>query len=261
MSRFLLLTLLCVSSAGLAQQPFELQADVDEKLGAMVPLEKTFTTHEGKRVRLSDVVLGETPTVLILTWFECPMLCGLVLKGVANTVSLLGQPPGESYRLLSISFDPRDTVPNAVRKRQATLEATDLSPETAHWPFLIGSDSSINALTDAIGFRYAWEPSTKQFTHPAVIVVLTPEGRVSRYLYGIDFPLRDFRLSISEASLGHTLSTVERVLLTCFRYDPASRRYGLAITTFLRAGGTLILVGVLSGFVILRRREKKRGEK
>lgn len=255
----LLLALVVIPLASLAE-PFEMKADIEEKLGAMLPLELPFTTQDGVPVQLKDIIIGSTPTVLILTWFECPMLCGLVLKGVINAVDSFGRSPGDGYRLLAVSFDARDTVPNAVRKREATLEALDNHSSAIDWPFLIGSEASINALTEAIGFRYAWEPSTKQFAHPAVVVVITPDGRISRYLYGIDFPARDFKLSIAEASLGHTLSTVDRVLLTCFRYDPASRRYGWAIVTFLRTGGSLILIGLVSGFVLLRRRERKRGE-
>lgn len=229
---------------------FESQADVVERLGESVPLEVAFTTSEGLPVRLGDLVRGDTPTVLVLTWYECPMLCGLVLKGVIDAAAKLDA--DHPYRLLTVSFDPRDTVPNARRKQQST-QAAMKSPRD--WPFLVGGEESIRALTEAVGFRYAWEPSTKQFAHPAVVVVLTPDGRVSRYLYGIDYGARDLRLALAEASQGRTVSTLDRVMLTCFRYDPATRRYGLAIRTFLRTGAGLIFVGLLVGFVWLRRKE------
>lgn len=239
-----------------AAAPFELNADVEERLGETVPLEAPFTRADGTKVRLGELVRGDTPTILVLTWFECPMLCGLVLKGVTDAITSLGRAPGDGYRLLTVSFDPRDTVPNAVRKQESTLEALSPRPQ---WPFLIGSQASIDALTNAVGFRYAWEPGSEQFAHPAVVVVLTPDGRVARYLYGIDYGPRDLRLALAEASLGHTVSTVDRVLLTCFRYDPATRRYGFAIVTFLRSGAALILVSLVVGFVWLRRRERVRG--
>lgn len=234
----------------LALMVFEAQADVVEKLGDAVPFEATFTTSDGEQVRLGDLVRGDTPTVLVLTWYECPMLCGLVLKGVVDATAGLDAPIG--YRLLTVSFDPKDTVPNAHRKQQATLAAMAAPRD---WPFLIGHEDSIRALTDAVGFRYAWEPSTKQFTHPAVAMVLTPDGRVARYLYGIDYGARDLRLSLIEASKGHTVSTLDRVMLTCFRYDPTTRRYGWAITTFLRTGAAVLLLALVAGFVWLRRQE------
>jgi protein SCO1/2 len=238
-------------------QPIETQADVDEHLGAALPLELPFTGADGRALRLGDVVRGETPTVLVLSWFECPMLCSLVLRGVVAGVDGLGRAPGDGYRLLTVSFDPRDTVANAQRKQASTLEALPERPSPERWPFLVGPAASIDALTAAVGFRYAWEPATKQFAHPAVIVVLTPDGRVSRYLYGVEFGGRDLRLALAEASLGHTVSTVDRVLLTCFHYDPATRRYGFAIALFLRTGATLVALALGLTLVRLRRRERR----
>lgn len=243
---------------GQTLQPFEQQAAIVERLGAPVPLGERFTTADGQSVLLADVLSKEKPTLLVLSWFECPMLCGLVLKGVVNALQTLERAPGDGYRVVTVSFDPRDTVISAAKKRDSTFDAFDARPKSSEWPFLIGDARAIESLTSSVGFQYAWESGSQQFAHPAAAIVITPQGRVSRYLYGIDYSVRDLRLALAEASLEHTRSTPDRLLLTCFRYDPATRRYGLAISWFLRAGGSVCLFALLVLLFRLRRTEARR---
>jgi protein SCO1/2 len=183
------------------------------------------------------------------------MLCGLVLRGVVSAVQESSARAGVDFRLVTVSFDPRDVPANAARKQQSVFGALGDTLPASAWPFLSGDANTIDRLTAALGYRVAFEPSSKQYVHPAAIVVLNPDGRISRYLYGVEFPSRDFRLAIAEAREGRGGPAFDRVLLTCFRFDPATRRYGFAIKAFLRTGAALVAVALVVGLVRLRRRE------
>ena len=235
-------------------------ADVEEHLGARLDGSLSFKDTEGRDVRLSEVFTGEKPVLLVLAYYHCPMLCGLVLRGTAQGLSDLGWTPGREYRVLTVSFDPRDTTPAAREKRQSTLVGLGrplASPD--EWPFLTGDEASIRSLADTLGFRFAYDARVDAYAHPAAIFALTPDGRVSRYLYGVEFSARDLRLALTEAGEGRTGSFVDRVLLTCYRFDPASRRFGPYITGFMRVGGALILavVGTLVGALLLVERRRR----
>jgi protein SCO1 len=223
------------------------QADVEERLGAPVPLDLAFRDEGGRAVKLRDY--AGKPIVLVLAYYRCPMLCGLVLQGTLKALGKIGLPAGE-YRFVSVSFDPADTPDNArlARDKQGAKDAA----------FLVGDARSIAALTGAVGFRYVWDDATQQFAHPSIVVVLTGDGRISRYLYGVEPAPRDLRLALLEAGEGKIGSLVDRVILACYRWDPSSRRYGAAIQGFVRIGSFLIFVVVVSGLALLWRRDRRR---
>jgi protein SCO1/2 len=183
-------------------------------------------------------------------YYQCPSLCSLVLSGVVRAAAGMSLKPGKDYDVIAISFDPRDNAVIAHDKRQAYLDQYH-HPETAEgWHFLIGPDSSSKAIADAVGFHYAYDPISNQYAHASGIMVLTPEGRVSRYFYGIDYPARDVKLGLIEAS-GNTIgSAIDAVQLFCFHYNPATGKYGLLITNVLRLSG-IATVGVLAVFMLV----------
>ncbi|UQA54575.1 SCO family protein [Polyangium aurulentum] len=247
-----------------ALAPAARRADVDEKLGASIPPRITLTDEQGAIVTTAEVLGGDVPVILVLAYYRCPMLCPLLQDGVSRGLGEAGYRPGRDYRLVTVSIDPKDKPYDASKRRDALMAKLGAPPGDGV-RFLVGNAVATGALADAVGFRYAYDPSTDQYAHPAVVTVLAPGGRVSRYLYGLEPPARDLRLSIVEAAQGKIGRIVDRVLLTCYRYDPATRRYGPYIAGFFRIGALLILATVGTGlglFWRLERRAKKHvGEK
>jgi protein SCO1 len=231
-----------------AQLPPALQnVEIEEKLGAQLPLDVRFTTQDGAAVRLGDLVPRDRPVVLSLVYYNCPMLCGLVLTGTARGMRESGLELGKDFDAITLSFDPSDTTATAAERQRGYLQAFGKPEAKKAWTFLTGSDPGIHAVTDAVGFKYAYDEKTKQFAHAAAIFVLTPGGRVSRYLYGVDFPSKDLRLALVEASEGRVGTSFDRLLLTCFRYDPASRKYEPYVMGVVRVA----LLGVLGGLGVM----------
>jgi protein SCO1 len=220
------------------------QVDIDEHLGARLPAQLTFTDSDGRAVRLGDY-FGK-PVVLTLAYYRCPMLCDLVLRGVADAVKDL------DFHALTVSIDPKDRPAAASLKQHNLLQA--IGRTRADWPFLVGEKEQIARLASACGFGYSYDDRTDQYAHPAAAIILTPDGRISRYLYGINFRPFDVRLALAEAARGRTGGIVDRVLLTCFRYDPATRRYAWAVRGALRMTALLTLLAFGGGLVLLRRR-------
>lgn len=243
------------------QLPPALQdVEIVEKLGAALPAGASFTAEDGTPVRLGDLVRRrERPTVISLVYYSCPMLCGLVLTGLARGMKETGLVLGKDYDAVTVSFDPRDTTKAAGERQRVMLQSVGRPDAAASWRFLTGSEPEIRAVTEAVGFKYAYDEKTKQYAHAAAIVVATPDGRVSRYLYGVEFPAKDLRLALVEASQGRVGTSFDRLLLTCYRYDPASRRYEPYALGFVRVA----MLGVLGGLAVMLgvfwRRELKRG--
>jgi len=235
-----------------------LEADIEERLGHRVDPSLAFTDADGRTVHLGDRGSGGQPVVLVLAYYRCPMLCGLVLHGVVEGMKKLDWQLGREYRAVTVSFDPRDT-PAAAEQKQASALAGLGRPAVrgGDWPFLVGQESSIRALAEAVGFRYAYDARTDQYAHPAAAIILTPDGRVSRYLYGVTFSARDLRLALLEAGEGKIGTIVDRLILTCYRYDPATRAYGPFIVGFMRIGGVVILLVVLGLVLVLLRAERR----
>jgi protein SCO1/2 len=233
---------------------------IDEKLGEALPLDARFTAEDGSAVRLGDVVAKGRPTVLALVYFNCPMLCGLVLTGISRAMRETGLTLGKDFNALTISFDPADTPAVAAERQHGYLQAFGQPGAKRAWHFLTGAQPDITAVADAVGFRYAYDARTKQFAHPAAIFVITGDGHVSRYFYGVEFPPHDLRLALVEAGQGRVGTSFDRLLLTCYRYDPASRAYTPYALGFLRIAmaGVLVGLGVVLG-IFWRREWKRRG--
>lgn len=227
------------------------QADVTEHLGAQVP-DAVFTDTDGHQVHLRDSFDGTHPVLLVLAYYECPQLCSLVLDGAVAAMKRLDWTAGDQYRVLTVSFDDREHPDQAARKRaQVTGKLGN-----DHWPFLVGDAPAIASLTDALGFHFVRVNGA--IAHPAVAFVLTPDGTISRYLYGTDYAPRDLKLALLEASDGRTGSFGDKILMRCFEYDPATRRYGLFVTRFMRIGAAIIFAIVLLMLRAFWKHERRR---
>lgn len=226
------------------------QVDIVERLGAKLPLDAEFRDTTGAWRPLSSYLAAGRPVVLSFAYFDCPMLCSLVLSGLTRAMRQLGLKLGRDFDALTVSFDPADDFRVAAKKRRGYLQELDFTDSGPVWPFLTGQPDSIRRLTDALGFRYAPVPHSREFAHAAAIYVITPDGEVSRYLYGVSFPARDLKLAIVEASAGRVGSSFDRLLLRCYRYDPASRRYALFVSGYFRVAGVVVLA--LVGGTIFR---------
>ena len=234
--------------------------DVVEKLGERIPGELRFVDAAHADFALGEAFGRGKPVVLSLVYFECPMLCSLVEKGLVKGLNETGLVLGKDYLALTVSFSPRDTPQKAAEAQRGYLQQLSKKegdPERS-WAFLTGGDQEIRSLAEALGFLYRWDAQTQQYEHPAVSMVLTPDGRISRYLYGIEYSSRDLRLAVVEASQGRVGTTLDRVLLKCFRYDPASRRYRVVAVNFVRAGAFCVFLALACGLAVLWRQEAKR---
>jgi protein SCO1 len=227
----------------------------DQKLGDRLPLDATFRDETGKEVRLGDY-FGTKPVVLSLVYYQCPMLCTLSLNGLAGALEVLSFVPGQEFEVVTVSFDPKEGPVLAAAKKKAYMARYKRSEAERGWHFLTGSKESVDALTKAVGFRYVWDADTKQFAHPAGMLVATPEGRVSHYLFGVEYSPKDLRLALVDAAGGKIGNTVDQVLLFCYQYDPKTGRYSASILSVLRllAVATVLAIG---GFILttsMRRR-------
>jgi protein SCO1/2 len=224
----------------------------DQRLNQPLPLELTFTDETGTPVKLGDY-FTDRPVILVLVYYRCPMLCTLVLNGLVNAMKTTPLTLGKDYRVVTVSFDPRETWQLAAAKRENYLVQYDQPGGGEGWHFLTGKPESINPLTTATGFRYVYDAEKDQYLHASGIVVATPGGKISRYLYGIEFPSRDLRLALVEASENKIGSPVDQVLLYCFHYDPAAGKYTATVMNFVRAGGVLTFAAVIGLVWFLRR--------
>jgi protein SCO1/2 len=226
----------------------------DPHPGATVPLDLTFQDETGGSVRLADYV-GQRPVVLSLNYFTCPNLCPLTVQ---NLASALGDVPfalGEQFTVLTISIDPTDTPELAREKKRDYLRPYPGPGVETGWHFLTGDQEAISRLTDTIGFRYLFDAERHEYAHPAGVVVLTPDGRIARYLYGLDFPPNDLRLALAEAGQQQIATPVDRVLLLCYHYDPETGRYSSLVLGATRAGGAATLAGLGLLLGVLWRRD------
>jgi protein SCO1/2 len=240
-----------------APPPGVQELDVVEHLGAQVPLDLVFRDTDGVPVRLGDWVRGDKPILLTTGYFRCPVMCGLALRGVAAGVKDLGWQAGDEFRLLTISFDAREDPRLAKERQRTVVHVTDGRATPATWPFWTGAQGSIDVLLDVLGTKVVRDPATGQLAHTAVSFVLTPDGRISRYLYGLEPRALDLKLALVEASEGKTGTTVDRLLLRCFKYDPALRRFAPFLLTYFRVGGLMLLLGLGTWIVLLLRREHR----
>ncbi len=232
----------------------------DQRLGAQAPLDLPFRDEVGRTVTLREYVGGK-PVLLVPAYYECPMLCTLVLNGVVSALRALPFDVGREFRVVTVSFNPAEPSDLAAAKKAHYLAQYRRPGADAAWHFLVGDESSIRPLMQAIGFRYAWDPVAKQYAHASGLVVLTPGGRLSHYFYGVEFPPRDLRLALVEASGERIGSMVDQLLLFCFHYDPATGRYSRVALTAVRAGGVLTMAALGAFIWIMLRRDAARGRR
>lgn len=216
---------------------------IDQKLDQQVPLDLVFRDEFGRQAPLSTYFKSGKPVVLALVYYQCPMLCSMILNGVESSLKAVSLNPGRDFEVLAVSFDPADTTELAASKKASYLKRYNRPGTSNGWHFMTGDEANIKALTHAVGFRYKYDEATKQFAHASAIMVLTPEGRVSRYFYGVEYPPRDLRLGLVEASMNKIGSPVDQILLFCFHYDPATGKYGAIAMNIVRfAGATFTLI-------------------
>lgn len=222
----------------------------DQRLGEEVPLDVELTDSEGRAVRLGDL-FGERPVLIAPVYFNCPMLCPLVLDGVVRNLKPLTFDPGVHMEVVAVSFDPREKPADAAKARARVLERYGRSGTEGGWHFLTGDAESVSRLMSALGFRYKWDEETQQFAHVGGIVLATPEGTISRYFLGVDFPPKDLRLALVDASDGGIGTLAEQVFLYCFKYDPVLGKYSAVVLNLVKIGGvmTLLVLGVFFFFV------------
>jgi len=228
----------------------------DQNLGASVPLDLPLRDEAGKTIHLRDY-LGKRPVVLSLVYFDCPMLCGMTTDGLVRSLRALRLSVGKDFEVLSVSFDPRETPEMASAKKGPVMRQYGRAGAAEGWHFLTGESTSLAALTKSVGFRYVWDAEQKQFAHATGIVVLTPEGRVARYFFGIEYPAKDLRLGLVEASEEKIGNVVDQLLLLCYHYDPKVGRYTAAVRNLLRGGAVLTIAAVAALVLTLLRREKR----
>ncbi|HKV26266.1 MAG TPA: SCO family protein [Candidatus Acidoferrum sp.] len=223
-------------------------------LNAKLPLDLPFTDETGRSVQLKEYFTNR-PVVLALVYYGCPMLCDQLQEGLVGSLRMLSFTPGKDYQVVFVSFDPRDTLTIAAQKKAEAVKQFH-RPETADgWHFLTGTPDSIRALTQAANFRYSFDQKSGLFAHASGIMLLTPDGRISRYFYGVEYPSREIRLGLVDASAGKIGTVVDHVLLYCFQYDPSTAKYSASILKILRLGGVLTIVCIVAGILIFRRRE------
>jgi protein SCO1/2 len=232
------------------------QVGYDQRLGAQAPLDRPFVDEAGRAVRLGDYFPqgGRRPVLLVMAYYHCPMLCDMVLTAVAGSLKTLTFTPGQQYDVVVASIDPHETPQQAAESRHRTIRRFGRTGTEAGWHFLTGPQESISALAASVGFRYVYDAKRNEFAHAAGIVILTPEGRVSRYLYGLDYAPRDVRLALIESADHKIGSLADQALLYCFHYDPSIGRYSAMTMRLIRVGGALTLLGVILMITLLRRR-------
>lgn len=227
---------------------------IDQKLNVQVPLDLTFRDELGHTVPLSTYFRSGKPVVLAPVYYRCPMLCTQILNGLASSLKAVSFNPGQEFEVVAFSFDPKDTVELAAAKKEMYLRRYGRANTANGWHFLTGDDPNIKALMDAVGFHYKYDPATDQYAHASGVMIITPEGRLSKYFYGVEYAPRDIRLGLVEASLNKIGTPVDRILLFCYHYDPTTGKYGaVALSTLRIAAGGFVLAAGAFLFLMLRR--------
>jgi protein SCO1/2 len=235
--------------------PILSKVTIDQKLSEQLPLDLPFTDETGREVRLGDY-FGKRPVILALVYYECPMLCTQVLNGLVSALGVMNFEPGREFDVIAVSFNPREGPGLASQKKAAYMDRYK-RPETAGgWHFLTGTEASIKALTDAVGFRYEYDDKIKQYAHPAAIEIVTPKGVISKYFYGIEYSARDIRFGLIEASEERIGTLIDDFVMFCYHYDPATGKYGAAVLRLVRLGGIATVLAFLTFLAVSLRRER-----
>jgi protein SCO1 len=235
--------------------PAQLQnVGFEPQLNAQLPLNTNFRDESGRDVKLREYFHGK-PVVLALVYYGCPMLCNQVEQGVVGTLKMLSFNAGRDYQVVFVSFDPRETPDMAAQKKTAALSRYGRPEAASGWHFLTGKEDSIRALTSAANFRYSFDEKHNLFAHASGIMLITPDGRISRYFYGVEYPSRDVRLGLVDASAGKIGTPIDHLLLYCFQYNPETARYSATVLKIVRLGGILTIFSIVAGILLFRRRD------
>jgi protein SCO1/2 len=234
------------------------QVGIEQRLGESIPLGLKFTDESGREVQLAEYFHQKRPVLLALVYYDCPMLCNQVLNGATSALSVLKFNVGQEFDVLAVSFDPRETPEIAAAKKKVYLDRYKRPGAEGGWHFLTGSPDSIQALTKAVGFRYVWDEKTSQFAHGSGLMLLTPEGKLAQYYYGIEYAPKDLRWGIIEASQEKIGTVVDQVLLYCYHYDPTTGKYGFVAMRAMRIGGALTVLALGTFMIVNFRRDAKR---
>ena len=253
----ILILVSCLGTPLFAQQGPDLldKIGLDQKLNSQVPLNLEFVNESGETVRLADY-FGKKPVVLTLVYYECPMLCTLILNGTVRALRAMDFSAGQEFDVVTVSINPRETPELAVEKKRQYLDSYRREGAEGGWHFLTGREDQIRALADAVGYRYAYDPESGQYAHASGIMVLTPQGKVARYFYGVEYSSRDLRLGLIEAADERIGSPVDQVLLLCYHYNPLTGKYSFAIMSVLRVAGVLTIIAIAGLMIFFIRRER-----
>lgn len=264
LSSLLVLVLVLAGSSAVAapfggDTPPELEGiEITDKSGETVPGNIALVDEAGETVTLGTYFGSSRPLVVQLVYYDCPMLCSLVMNGFVESAKELDWVPGRDYEVISVSFDPRDTPEMAAAKKKSYVASLEKPGSEIGWHFLTGDEESVRALADHLGFAYRWLPEKKEFSHAAGMFVLTPDGKISRTLYGISFPSKDLRFSLMEASEGRLGSPMDKLLLYCFQYDPETHKYAMVAVNVMKLGGLLTVLGIGIFLAVNWTRERRR---
>src|SRR5580700_3091075 len=235
--------------------PAQLQnVGFDPQLNAQIPLDLPFVDENGSNVQLRDY-FKQKPVVLAFVYYGCPMLCNQVEQGVVGALRMLSFTPGRDYEVVFVSFDPRESADMAAQKKKSALDHFNRPATAGGWHFLTGRQDSIDTVAKAANFRYNFNAKSNLFAHASGIMILTPDGRISRYFYGIEYSGRDMRLGLVDASAGKIGTPIDHVLLFCYQYDPSSATYSASILKIVRLAGILTVFGIVIAILVFRRRE------
>lgn len=239
--------------------PELMKIDVEEHLGDNIPLDLQFLDEAGNRVTLADYFNQGKPVMMMMGYYECPMLCNLVFNGVADGVEALGWNPGDKFQIVTVSIDPTETPQLAQAKKKNYMESMGLNENDGGWHFLVGDEAQSAALAEALGFEYYYIDEKDQYAHPAVVFLLTEDGKISRYLYGLEYKQNDLKLGLLEASEGKVGSTIDKIILYCYHYDPDAGSYVVFAGNVMKLGGAIVLVlmVILIGGLWWKERRKK----
>lgn len=236
------------------------EVGIDQKLNEQIPLDAVFRDENGQEVKLGKFFNNGKPVVLALVYYECPMLCNEVLNGLVRGLKGMNGDAGKDFDVVAISFNPKETSELAKSKKQGYVERYGRAGTENGWHFLVGDQSSIDAVTKAVGFKYAYDEATKQYVHIGGIQILTPEGKLSRYLYGVEYAPKDIKFGLIESAENKIGTPVEQLLLYCYHYDPATGTYGFVVMRIVRFAGVLTLLTLFGVLFWLSRRKSKNAE-
>ncbi len=233
---------------------------IEQKLGATLPLDTELKDEDGKLVKLSDYFTSGRPVIVTFVYFDCPMLCNQVLNGLTGSLKGMSFDAGKEFDVVAISFDARefDNPTLAKNKKASYMERYGRAGTEGGWHFLTGTQTSIDAVTSAAGFSYKWDEKSNQFAHAAAVMIASPEGKLTRYFYGIDYSPKDIKFGVMESAENKVGNAAEKLLLYCYHYDPSTGKYGLAILNVIRLGGIATLIGLGAMCFVFWRRNKKK---